>query len=40
MGDSPHPPPVISSWGLPEGVGEQAPPCQPLGPHGEDQQGV
>ena len=26
--------------GLPEGVGEQARPCQPLGPQGKDHQGV
>jgi hypothetical protein len=26
--------------GLPEGIGDHAPPCQPLGPQGEDHQGV
>ena len=29
----------LFGW-LPELVGEQAPPCQPLGPQGDDHQGV
>jgi hypothetical protein len=27
---------VFLGWGLPEGVVEKAPPCQPLGPQGDD----